>query len=225
MYNKHIEMTKIEIEVNHLKTVEEIPGYWSTADYKALLSEFDFPDADDVKEENLREYLHMAIADEEPTDAAAVLLTYKLSDALNEGQIDQISNDMLVDKISEEYPEIDLHPHLFSINQLLYKAYNGKFPNTEATVLECTVKADGDFDFNDKVIFLKALVQGLSDRNIIKRLFSEQLEDGNEFPEAKHILWELHDLGGGKVRIVTSDYWISRDDFTQASYEANLEIA
>jgi len=218
-------MTKIEIEVNHLKTVEEIPGYWSTADYKALLSEFDFPDADDVKEENLREYLHMAIADEEPTDAAAVLLTYKLSDALNEGQIDQISNDMLVDKISEEYPEIDLHPHLFSINQLLYKAYNGKFPNTEATVLECTVKADGDFDFNDKVIFLKALVQGLSDRNIIKRLFSEQLEDGNEFPEAKHILWELHDLGGGKVRIVTSDYWISRDDFTQASYEANLEIA
>lgn len=218
-------MTKIEIEVNHLKTVEEIPGYWSTADYKALLSEFDFPDADDVKEENLREYLHMAIADEEPTDAAAVLLTYKLSDALNEGQIDQISNDMLVDKISEEYPEIDLHPHLFSINQLLYKAYNGKFPNTEATVLECTVKADGDFDFNDKVIFLKALAQGLSDRNIIKRLFSEQLEDGNEFPEAKHILWELHDLGGGKVRIVTSDYWISRDDFTQASYEANLEIA
>lgn len=218
-------MTGINITVNNLETVDEIPGYWSNEDYKALLEAFDFPDVESVKEENLLEYLKMAIADEEPPAAAAVLLTYKLSDSLNEGQIDQISNDMLVDKISEEYPEIDLHPHLFSINQLLYKAYNGKFPNTEATVLECTVKTDGDFDLGNKALFLKALAQGMSERNIIKRLFSEQLEDGNEFPEAEHILWELSHKGDGKVRVVTSDYWISRDDFAEAEYKAKLEIA
>lgn len=218
-------MTKIEIQINNFQTIDEIPGYWSADDYRNLLSAFDFPDTDGVKEENLREYLYMAIAEEEPAAAAAVLLAYRLSDDLSEGQIDQISNDMLIDKISEEYPEIDLHPHLFSINQLLYKAYNGKFPNTEATLLECTVKSGDDLDLSQKPLFLKALAQGLSERNIIKRLFAEQLEGDHGFPEANHILWELSDLGGGKVKVVTSDYWISRDDFLEAEYEANLETA
>ncbi len=218
-------MTRIDITVNNLETVDEIPGYWTSNDYKALLAAFDFSDIDGVKEENLREYLMMAIAEEEPPAAAAILLEYKLSDSLNPGQIDQISNDMLVDKISEEYPEIHLHHHLFSINQLLYKAYNGKFPATDATVLDCTVKADGEFNLEDKPLFLKALAQGLSERNIIRRLFSEKLEDGNDFPEAEHILWELHHKGDGKVRVVTSDYWISREDFSEAEYKARLEIA
>jgi hypothetical protein len=39
---------------------------------------------------------------------------------------------MLIDKISEEYPEIVQAP-LYHINQLLFKAYNGKFPNAKAT--------------------------------------------------------------------------------------------
>jgi hypothetical protein len=46
----------------------------------------------------------MAITDFEPNEAA-IVLDYKLSDSLNEGQIQQISNDMLIDKISEEYPD------------------------------------------------------------------------------------------------------------------------
>jgi hypothetical protein len=63
----------------------------------------------------------MAITDFEPNEAAAIVLDYKLSDSLNEGQI-QISNDMLIDKISEEYPEIMQAP-LYHINQLLFKQW------------------------------------------------------------------------------------------------------
>jgi hypothetical protein len=51
------------------------------------------------------------------------VLDYKLSDSLNEGQIQQISNDMLID--NEEYPEIAMQAPLYHINQLLL---NGKFP-------------------------------------------------------------------------------------------------
>jgi hypothetical protein len=40
----------------------------------------------------------MADTDFEP-ESAAIVLDYKLSDSLNEGQIQQISNDMLIDKI------------------------------------------------------------------------------------------------------------------------------
>jgi hypothetical protein len=58
----------------------------------------------------------MAITDFEPNEAAAIVLDYKLSDSLNEGQIQQISNDMLIDKISEEYPEICRLLYIISIN-------------------------------------------------------------------------------------------------------------
>jgi hypothetical protein len=56
------------------------------------------------------------ITDFEPNEAAAIVLDYKLSDSLNEGQIQQISNDMLIDKISEEYPEIAMGFYIISIN-------------------------------------------------------------------------------------------------------------
>jgi hypothetical protein len=78
------------------------------------------------------------ITDFEPNEAAAIVLDYKLSDSLNEGQIQQISNDMLIDKISEEYPEIRCRLlYIISINCFL--KYNGKFPNAKATVMEFSV--------------------------------------------------------------------------------------
>lgn len=110
---------KFHIKVNSAKTIEEIENYWSNEDYSKLLELFSFPDANTIKPENLREMLFMAITDFEPNEVATTVLTYKLSESLNEGQIAQISHDMLLDKVCEEYPEIELHCDLFSINQLL----------------------------------------------------------------------------------------------------------
>ena len=59
----------------------------------------------------------MAIADKDPSEAASIVLDYKLSNHLNEGQINSLSYEMLVDKISEEYPKIGLDKELFIVNQ------------------------------------------------------------------------------------------------------------
>jgi hypothetical protein len=48
-------------------------------------------------------------------------------------QIEQISHNMLIDKVCEEYPEIHMQDYSMSINCL--KLYNGKFPNTKASVV------------------------------------------------------------------------------------------
>jgi hypothetical protein len=130
---------KFQVKINSFKTLEEVANYWTSKDYIKLLNLFGFPDADSADKDTLKELLMMAITDHEPNAAAAILLEYKLSDDLNKGQIDQISNDMLLDKIAEEYPEIHLHGTLYHINQLLYKAFNGKFPNTKASQFECTI--------------------------------------------------------------------------------------
>ncbi|WP_291113861.1 hypothetical protein [Flavobacterium sp. UBA6135] len=215
---------KYNVTINSILNVNEIPEYWKEQDYLKLLELFNFPDPETIAKENLLDYLKMAITDEEPNKAAAILLTYKLSEKLNEGQIQQISNDMLLDKVCEEYPEIDLHEPLFHINQLLYLAYNGKFPNAVATILKCEIIAN---EANDKSELgneqiLKILAQGLGESALLKRLFPEQLEGSKPFPEANDIVWELESLGSNQYKLITSEYWLSKSDFVQGEYQADI---
>ncbi|MCA1756237.1 MAG: hypothetical protein LC649_02120 [Bacteroidales bacterium] len=210
------------ITIKNVTTVEEISNYWKNQDYINLLERFDFPDANTIKPENLREMLHMAITDFEPNEAAEIVLTYKLSERLNEGQIAQVSNDMLLDKVSEEYPEIDLHYDLFNINQLLYKAYNGKFPNAKATVVDFSmVSKDGYDEEITKEIVLKSFNNGISDSNLLKRLFEEQMATDKEFIEAEAVLWELNKNDATNFILITSEYWLTKDDFSIPEFEGN----
>ena len=216
---------KYQVKINSINTVEETNHYWSAEDYIALLAKFNFPDAEMASIATLRELLFMAITDFEPNDAAAIVLEYKLSDKLNEGQIAQISNDMLLDKISEEYPDISLHATLFHVNQLLFKAFNGKFPNTKATLIDCNITPP---DENSEAPFikekmLKLLSAGLSENNLIKRLFGEQLARGKAFSEAESILWEVNAIDNEHYTIFTSDYWLSKEDLISDDFEADYE--
>ncbi|MCY0970093.1 hypothetical protein [Chryseobacterium wangxinyae] len=217
---------KFHIKVNSAKTVEEIENYWSNEDYIKLLELFNFPDADTIKPENLREMLFMAITDFEPNEAAAVVLKYKLSESLNEGQIVQISHDMLIDKVCEEYPEIELHCHLFSINQLLYKAYNGIFLNCKATLVNFAIEKPDDFKEEiTKEIVLKSFNRGLSNSNIVKRLFEEKMTTETRFEQAEDILWTLNDEGNDTFSFITSEYWINKDEIIGSEFEGESLLA
>lgn len=216
---------KFNITINKAATIEEIENYWSNEDYIKLLELFSFPEAESIKPENLKEMLFMAIQDFEPNEAASILLTYKLSEELNEGQIDQVSNEMLLDKIFEEYPEINLHFDLFNINQLLFKAYNGKFPNGKATKVEFTMESTDGYEAEiTKEIVLKSLEHGLSDRNLIKRLFSEQMTTEMRFPEAENIVWKL-DSDGSDYTLITSEYWINKEEIIGQEFEGICLLA
>lgn len=213
------------ITVNRAQTIEEIPEYWTDEDYVQLLLKFNYPDAEKAGKDTLPELLLMAITDFEPPAAAAMLLEYKLADQLSEGQIQQISHDMLLDKVAEEYPDISLHATLFHINQLLFKAFNGKFPSTKATFVHLTIRpaaAAGAVDLT-KASILRLLANGLADRNLIKRLFGEQLAGGQAFPEAENILWEIQAAGDQNYTILTSDYWLSKDDLVASEFAGILE--
>ena len=209
------------IIINSVKTVEEFKEAWTNADYIELLNRFGFPDGKNSKPEELEELLFMAISDFEGHEAAAILLDYKLSEHLSEGQIDQMSHDMLLDKISEEYSDISLHNELFNINQLLHKAYNGKFPSAKATVIEFEITPNKDVN---KETVLKVLDKTLANNNVIKRLYSEQLAGNEAFDEAEDIVWELKPTGDNSYIMTTSEYWISRDEFKDAEYDATIAL-
>ena len=217
---------KYQITINSANTVDEIEEYWTNEDYVKLLEKFDYPDAADADPSTLRELLFMAISDFEPRDAAVVVLEYKLSEDLNEGQIQQISNDMFLDKVCEEYPEIGLHAKLFHINQLLFKAYNGKFPNAKATIVTLTIaplESENKIQLTKEYV-LKLLSKGLSDGNLIKRLFDQAMNENAPFPEAEDVLWDLTTTDTLNYTILTSEYWLNKEDIIASEFEGILEI-
>ncbi len=214
---------KYLVKINDVKSTDELEGAWSNDDFKQLLARFDYPEADQLKATELKDYLFMAISDFEPSEAAAILLDYKFSDVLNDGQIDNLSHEMLRAKVFENYTEIDLHHDLFIINQLLYKAYNGKFPLGKVNIVQFEITDEHNAGVEiTKETALKALSYGLSENNLIIRLLGDQLEGRTAFPEAEGIVWDLKDKGNHVYSITISEKWLTEDDFAKVEYECTV---
>ncbi|MBF4492993.1 hypothetical protein IR010_10605 [Flavobacterium sp. MR2016-29] len=213
-----------KVVIKNIDTINELEGYWSDEDFVQLLGKFNYPDGATAEKSSLPELLEMAISDYEPNEAAQIVLGYKLGDQLSEGQIEQISNNMLIDKVCEEYPEIHMQGTLFHVNQLLFKAYNGKFPNAKASVVHFSMTPT---DIEPQKLtaenVLKLLNNGLSDRNLIKRLFENQISQNIPFPEAEGIIWELTTEDNVNYNLVTSENWINKDDIEESEFESVLE--
>jgi hypothetical protein len=215
---------KYAIKIHKISTVNALPDYWNIDDFKQLLEKFGFADAESTDIKELQELLFMAIADYETNEAAAIVLDYKLSEHLNQGQIDQLSNEMLLDKISEEYPEISLHKDLFSINQLLYKAFNGKFLNTEATIVDFEITPFKNADKTiTKEIVLKCFAQNLTKSNVVNRLFGNQVLAKEAFEEANDVIWDLQ-KNDNQYKMITSDYWMGKNEFLSGDFEAAIDF-
>ncbi|MEN2400229.1 hypothetical protein GKZ90_0010600 [Flavobacterium sp. MC2016-06] len=213
-----------QVVIKNIDTVNEVEGYWSNEDFIQLLGKFNYPDGAVAEKSSLSELLEMAISDYEPNEAAQIVLEYKLGDQLSEGQIEQISNNMLIDKVCEEYPVIGMQGTLFHINQLLFKAYNGKFPNAKASVVHFSMTPnEGEAQKLTAENVLKLLNNGLSDRNLIKRLFENQISQNIPFPEAEGIVWELTTADDINYNLVTSENWINKEDVTESEFESVLE--
>jgi len=214
---------KYSLKINTIKTVDELEGSWTNADFAALLTKFDYADADKLKQEELKDFLFMAISDFEPEEAATIVLDYKLSEALTEGQIHNLSHEMQREKVSENYSDILIHKDLFDTNQLLYKAYNGKFPKAVANIITFGMVADQPEETEiTKGIVLQAFSTGLSERNLINRLFKDQLEGKVLFPEAEGILWDLENTGDAQYVVTTSEKWLNKEDFTNLEFKCDV---
>ncbi len=212
------------LKINDIKSLNEIPGYWTNEDYINLLEELDFPDANKSNPSELRELVEMAISDFEPHESAEILLRYKLKDELSKGQIQNLSHEMLEDDEAEENPDIALHYPLFNINQLLHKSYNGIFPNSKATKIEIELSLKGDEHIAvTKALVLKAISKGLSPKNLIVRLFVDQINGKEKFTDAEKIIWELHNNGQNNYTVITSDYWINKEDIAEYEFSGSIK--
>jgi len=222
-------MPTFTVERLSFQHLSALPNAWQNTDYLALLTQLDYDSPEAIAPAELKEMCQLAITDLEPAEAAEQVLGYLVADQLTKGQTEQLAHQMETEKLWEENPKLELHQHFFNATQLLYDAYNGKFPHPQAVEFKVKITAAAPADLalldqNTPTTLLRLLAPGLSDRALLHRLFSDQLA-GGEFPEAESILWQLTPSEKTDTSVVydiiSSDYWL--EDFKFAdTYEATL---
>lgn len=222
-------MSTFTVERLSFQHLAALPNAWQPADYLALLTKLDYENPEAIAPAELKEMTQLALTDLEPAEAAEVVLGHLFPDDLTKGQLDQLAHQSQTEKLWEENPNFALHQGFFNATQLLYEAYNGKFPHPQAVEfkVKLTAASPADLaalDHEPATMLLRLLAPGLSDRALLHRLFSDQLA-GGEFAEATSILWQLTPSEKTDTSVVydiiSSDYWL--EDFKFAdTYEATL---
>lgn len=208
--------TRVKVELVRFTTLKKLPQSWSYKNFKELLQIMEYDDVNAIAENELEEMCLLALTDNEPEDAAKIVLEYIFKDRLKKGQIENLSNEMLEDNMWEEYADLSLHEEFFNVHQLLYQAYNGKFPPPEAVQFSVKItyldnRHPDSFVGHTEAYLLRLLVNGLPENTILNRLFDQQMEDG-EFKEAKDIIWQLtiekQNENEIMCHIISSEYWL-----------------
>ena len=223
---------KYDVSVRSVKEIKTLPDSWTNDDYQNILELTNFEDRNSVDEGELKEYTLMALQDYDPDEAAEIVLSYKLSDKLNKGKIQNIAHEMMQDKLWEEYQDISLHKKLFDCGVMMHDAFPRKFPEARALkcVIEVTPKNDIARNFlaePDKTLLVRMLAHGMDDHAIINRLFDDQVA-GKPFAEAQSIIWSFDqstESGKAVFTIYSSHYWIhGMDDVSNYQSEAFSDL-
>ena len=220
---------KYRIELKKFETIRELPNSWDNDNYVELLEFMEFGDTATIPSSELKEMCMLSLTDFEPSEAAEIVLKYLFKDNLSSSQIANLSHEMLHEKMWEEYADLSLHEQFFNAGQLLFQAFNGKFPQPEALrfklELEAAKKEDMSvFKSDFEASIIRLLVAGMPKNTLLNRLFSEQLE-GQAFPDAKDIIWQYNreSLGDKSmvIEVISSVYWFHDLKFT-VPFEAEL---
>lgn len=208
---------EFKVEVLSFLKISEIENAWTADDYKALLSMMDMQEdeLDGMSESELKDMCLMSLNDFEHHESAKFLLTHIFKGEITEGKIDQLSHQMIENKLWEEHAEPAYHLSLFNAYGLLREAYNGIFkePTGVKFTVKITAKKNDSFDiFHSSLhaVLVRLLANGLDEVAILNRLFEEQIK-GESFPNAENILWILKELSvteeERQYEITSSDLW------------------
>ncbi len=197
-----------QVTVTDITPFDQIADVWSVGQHQALLDEMGVGDLAGLPDDEITEMCLMALQDREPAEAAALLLKYRMGDDLSDGQIQHLCNEMLDEKLWEEYAEIGLHESFYEVAMLLHAAVAGSVPEPDAITVTLNVvatNADGKTLLEnplDESWLIRLLADGMPEDCLLLRLFGEQIR-GDAFPEASDIIWSFTSANASRGQVFT----------------------
>lgn len=220
---------KFHIDVANVSTLREIKGAWTAADFSALLDAMEYGDQSQMSDDELREMCLMSLQDQDADEAAYLVLKQVIGSDLREGQLRNMSNEMMSEKLWEEYVDPHFHERLFNVGSLLYAAKPQTFPKTDALRVTLKVTATNPAvgahlsPVPTEALLVRLLADGMEANAVLHRLYGEQLR-GKSFPNASEIVWitSCHADSGVDftIELIGSSYWLEALKRTK-SYDSN----
>ena len=210
-------MTKYQVKVDGFEELAELEQSWVPADYIAILTALDIAGAAQIEPADLRDMCLFALQDQEPPEAAAMLLKYKLGGKLTAGQIRNYSIESQHESLWEQSPDLDLHQSMFAVASLLNAVNSTAFPTPDALRVSLSIQCNDITKlaiFNDpmdRTLLVRMLSAGMNESAILNRLFSEQISAGT-LKDADSIIWKI-DVNSSRdttvqLKITSSAYWL-----------------
>jgi len=221
--------TTFSVQVLDFANILEIAGARTSVDDAALLDALEFGERSGLSDADLREMCILSLQDMDPEEAAYTVLKHDLGSVLRDGQLRNMANEMLDEKLWEEHADSSLHERLFNVGSLLYAAFPRTFPKPDAVrvVIEITAGNDASkaclLPSPDETLLVRLLADGMDDHAVLHRLYGDELA-GSSFPNAAEVVWIATVTGveGNAVtmEIVSSGYWLDALEDTEA-YESS----
>ena len=208
-------MQTYKTEILEYNEISKIDGSWKLADYKNLLELMGLgSELDSMEENEIKEMCMISLTDFEPNEAAKYVLQYLIQDELTDGKLDQISNDMLDDRLWERFADLSFHRKLFDAYSLLREAFNGTFTNPTGVNFKVKItSSDKNFEPFEQTLkpsITRLLASGMGESSILNRLYSDQINSAR-FHEAENIIWEIKESNSldneKEYEIVSSFFW------------------
>ena len=206
----------------------EIEGARTADDFSALLEAMEYGDRSGMSDDELREMCILSLQDLEPVEAAYLVLKHDFGGVLRDGQIRNLSGEMLDEKLWEEYADSSLHERMFNAGSLLYAAFPRSFPEPDAVCVKLEVTATNTAASRlltpspNESLLVRLLADGMDSQAVLHRLYGEQLR-GKSFPTAEEVIWivrtEAVTEDVTRIEVISSGYWLDALNRTK-SYES-----
>ena len=207
----------------------EIEGARTAGDFAALLEAMEYGDVSQMSDKELREMCILSLQDLDPVEAAYLVLKHDMGDVLRDGQARNLANEMLDEKLWEEYADSKLHERMFNAGSLLYAAFPRTFPKPDAVHVQLEVTAENaaakellTASLNESFL-VRLLADGMESHAVLHRLYGKELT-GTSFPNADEVVWivrtEAISEETMRMDIVSSGYWLDALEDTEL-YESN----
>jgi len=216
------------VQILNFSNLQEIEGAWTTDDFAALLDAMEYGDRSGMGDDELREMCLMSLQDLEPEEAAYLVLRHDMGNVLREGQLRNMANEMLDEKLWEEYVDPAVHERLFNVGSLLYAAFPQTFPEPDAVRVKfeitCANAASRELltASPNESFLVRLLADGMDSHAVLHRLYGEQLK-GKSFPNADEVVWIVRTEAVSEdvmvIEVISSGYWLDALDRTK-SYES-----
>ena len=221
--NKTKVKTIFRVIIENYQVIDVMPNGWSSEAYRRLLKTLEFEELPTLSEEELSGYSVLALQELEPEEAATIVLRQLLPSRIKDGQIQNLREDMKVDRQWEENPDMGCHELIFNAQLLLSEAFPDDYQKPDVGHL--TVRFESDSTQGAKMLrsqldepkIVRLLACGMSDNAVLKRLFDDSLREGS-FSEASEILWQYNQeiVSDDNAKVVvcrvdlfSPNYWIS----------------